>query len=62
MMQDQFLFGSDVFYGKEEEQLQFQWVAIKDLPRYNLYPVFLKEALLELPSSSKHLIIREVER
>lgn len=47
------------FYGEEGEHLIYQWVPITELSSIVLYPAFLKTSLIDLPTTSQHLIIDE---
>lgn len=45
------------FYGLEGERLIYQWVPLDELPSMTVYPVFLKERIIHIPSSTEHIII-----
>jgi len=47
-------------FSNEETILRFKWFDIAQINQVNLVPKFLKNALKEIPSSPKHLIINEL--
>ncbi|MEH7884298.1 NUDIX hydrolase [Bacillus sp. JJ1609] len=54
-----FTFKTEPFYGEEGERLIYQWVPVEELEEILLYPEFLKSALLEIPFTPQHLIVRK---
>lgn len=47
------------FFGIEGERLIYKWVPIKKLTDIDLFPAFLKTALLDIPKFPKHIITKQ---
>jgi len=56
---EDFTYSTEPFYGEEGERLIYQWVPVERLSEIVLYPEFLKSALLEIPLTLQHLIVRK---
>lgn len=55
-IKSEFTFSKGPFHGEEGDRLIYQWVPIDELKCIELYPEFLKASLLELPSSTQHIV------
>lgn len=49
------------FFGPEGDRLTYQWMALEELEKVNLYPVFLRQALQNLPETTEHLIVPDFQ-
>jgi 8-oxo-dGTP pyrophosphatase MutT (NUDIX family) len=58
---DKSLLQEGEFHGSEGDRLVYQWVPIEELSEYELLPSFLKTGLMDLPTSTVHLINRDGE-
>jgi 8-oxo-dGTP pyrophosphatase MutT (NUDIX family) len=56
---EKYLNMSGTFYGVEGERLIYKWVPINHLDEIELYPIFLRRELKDLPESTKHIIVRQ---
>ncbi|PPA70965.1 NUDIX hydrolase [Jeotgalibacillus proteolyticus] len=55
----QLLVKEEEFFGEEGERLVYRWVPLNELHEMNVKPSFLKDKLIDLPASTKHLIIND---
>ncbi|GGF17835.1 DNA mismatch repair protein MutT [Halobacillus andaensis] len=58
-IQEEELFQTKPFHGKEGERLVYQWIPIAHLGDINLRPSFLIEGLTSIPSYTKHRVEEE---
>lgn len=52
-------FREDEFHGKEGERLIYKWVPIEALEQMELYPVFLRTDLKNIPEYPQHIVARQ---
>ena len=59
LIDENFSFTTEPFYGEEGDRLIYQWVQIDQLENILLFPEFLRKSLAEIPLTAQHLIVKQ---
>lgn len=59
LIDENFSFTTEPFYGEEGDRLIYQWVPIDQLENILLFPEFLRKSLAEIPLTAQYLIVKQ---